>query len=157
MAEVGTGLGNLPILGSCPAGSPDGADDFAVDNNREATLDRGRSAKAERSHTDAALRDQIFKDSARPAKVERRLCLVLGDANRTVLRVIELVGYPGIFGKRCLSPPSSTHGWALSQKISIPGFTQLESSSVPAMIIATLGMTSASSIRVDPHSGQKRR
>jgi hypothetical protein len=88
MAEVGTGLGNLPILGSCPAGSPDGADDFAVDNNREATLDRGRSAKAERSHTDAALRDQIFKDFARPAKVERRLCLVLGNANRAILRIV---------------------------------------------------------------------
>ena len=73
------------------------------------------------------------------------------------LRVIELVGYPGIFGKRCLSPPSSTQGCALSQNISIPGFTQLESSSVPAMIIATFGMTSASSISVDPHSGQKRR
>lgn len=77
MAEVGTGLGDLPILGNCPAGSPD----FAVDNNRGATLDRGRSAKAERSHTDAALRDQIFEDFARPAKVERCLCLVLGDAN----------------------------------------------------------------------------
>ena len=47
--------------------------------------------------------------------------------------------------------------WALSQKISIPGLTQLASSSVPAMIIVTFGMTSASSISVDPHSGQKRR
>jgi hypothetical protein len=73
----GTGLGDLPTLGNCSAGSPD----FAVDNNREATLDRGRSAKPERSHTDAALRDQIFEDFARPAKVERCLCLVLGDAN----------------------------------------------------------------------------
>ena len=45
----------------------------------------------------------------------------------------------------------------LSQKISIPGFTQLASSSVPAMIIVTFGMTSASSINADPHSGQKRR
>jgi len=107
----------LAILGSCPAGSPDGADYFAVDKSG--------------SH----LRSGSLREA----------------------RVIEFVGYPGIFGKRCLSPPSSTHGWALSQKISIPGFTQLESSSVPAMIIATLGMTSASSISVDPHSGQKRR
>jgi hypothetical protein len=38
-----------------------------------------------------------------------------------------------------------------------PGFTQLESSSVPAMIIVTLGIISASSMSVDPHSGQKRR
>ena len=65
--------------------------------------------------------------------------------------------HPGIFGKRCLSPSRLTQGWALSQKISIPGLTQLASSSVPAMIIVTFGMTSASSISVDPHSGQKRR
>src|SRR5271169_4051751 len=71
-------------------------------------------------------------------------------------RLADLI-YPGIFGKRCLSPPSSTQGCALSQKISIPGLTQLASSSVPAMIIVTFGMTSASSISVDPHSGQNRR
>jgi len=63
----------------------------------------------------------------------------------------------GIFGKRCLSPPRVTHDWALSQKISVDGSTQLGSSSVPAMIIVTSGMTSASSISADPHSGQKRR
>ena len=63
----------------------------------------------------------------------------------------------GIFGKRCLSPPSCTQGWALSQKISMFGFTQLESSSVPAMIIVTFGMASASSVTDEPHSGQNRR
>jgi hypothetical protein len=38
---------------------------------------------------------------------------------------------PGIFEKRCVSPPSCTHRCALSQKSCIAGFTQLESSSVP--------------------------
>src|SRR6516165_5065991 len=38
-------------------------------------------------------------------------------------RLADLI-YPGLFGKRCLSPPNSTQGWALSQKISIPGLTQ---------------------------------
>src|SRR5215471_10092093 len=63
----------------------------------------------------------------------------------------------GIFGERRLSPPSCTHGCALSQKISLSGLTQLASSSVPAMIIVTFGKISASSISADPHFGQKRR
>ena len=69
----------------------------------------------------------------------------------------QLAGTGGIFGERRLSPPSCTHGCALSQKISLSGLTQLASSSVPAMIIVTFGMISASSISGDPHSGQKRR
>jgi hypothetical protein len=43
-----------------------------------------------------------------------------------------LAGAGGIFGERRLSPPSCTHGCALSQKISLSGLTQLASSRVPA-------------------------
>ena len=46
---------------------------------------------------------------------------------------------PGIFGKRFMSPPRCTQDCALSQKISIAGFTQLASSSVPAPSITTSG------------------
>jgi hypothetical protein len=72
-------------------------------------------------------------------------------------RAAQLAGIGGIFGERRLSPPSCTHGWALSQKISLAGLTQLASSSVPAIIIVIFGMISASSISADPHAGQKRR
>jgi len=67
------------------------ANDFAVDNNREAALDWGRSTETERAHADAALRYQIFQYLARPAEIERRLRLVLSNADRTVLCVVEPV------------------------------------------------------------------
>jgi len=81
-------------------------------------------------------------------------------SSRRVLRPsgeTQLAGIGGIFGERRLSPASCTHGWALSQKISLAGFTQLASSSVPANIIVIFGMISASSMSADPHAGQKRR
>src|SRR5207248_3730486 len=88
---VRAGFGDLSVLRSSPAGSSDGPDDFAVDNNWEAALDRGRSTKTERAHADAALRYQIFENFARPAEIERRLRLVLSNADRTVLCVVEPV------------------------------------------------------------------
>ena len=86
--------------------------------------------------------------------------MVQAPHSRTLLltnAAAQLAGSGGIFGEWRLSPPSCTHGCALSQKISLSGLTQLASSSVPAMIIVTFGIISASSISADPHSGQKRR
>src|SRR5207248_6538358 len=68
-----------------------GPNDFAVHNNRETALDWGRPTKPERAHADAALRYQIFENLARPAEIERRLRLVLSNADRAVLCVVEPV------------------------------------------------------------------
>src|SRR6516225_1194877 len=86
---IGANLGNLSILLSGRAQDTDGSNDLAVGNNWDATLKWGRTAKAERTHTNAALRYQVFKDLARPLEIERGMGFVLGDANTAVLGVIK--------------------------------------------------------------------
>ena len=57
---------------------------------RNPTLERRCSVKGEEPQVEAALRYQIFEHFARPPKIERAVRLVLGDADRAVLRIIEL-------------------------------------------------------------------
>lgn len=80
--------------------------------------------------------------------------LAPGDWATTYRQAVVGCDQPGIFGKRFIAPCRSTHDCALSQNISIPGFTQLESSSVPEPSITTSGSASASSAMDEPHSGQ---
>ena len=55
-----------------------------------------------------------------------------------------------------MPPPSSTQGCALSQKISIVGFSHEVSSNVPARIMLIPGISSGSDRIVDPQFGQNR-
>src|SRR5215472_18377293 len=55
------------------------------------TLERRCSVKGKEPQVEPALRHQIFEHFARPPKIERAVRLVLGDADRAVLRVIELL------------------------------------------------------------------
>ena len=70
---------------------------------------------------------------------------------------LDYLDQPGIFEKRCISPPSCTHRCALSQKSCIAGFTQLESPRVPEVIIAMPGIVPVASAIDEPHSGRNRR
>src|SRR5436190_23159747 len=66
-------------------------------------------------------------------------------------------GIGGIFGKRCIPPPSCTQGCALSQKISMFGLSQEVSSSVPARRAAMPGNAAGSDRIVEPQFGHNRR
>jgi hypothetical protein len=62
---------------------------------------------------------------------------------------------PGIPENLSISPDNPTHGWALSQNISLVGEIQLVSSSVPALTSVRPGKAAASVVMGDPQSGQK--
>src|SRR5215472_11873816 len=87
--SISANLGNLSVLLGGPARDTDGSNDLPVGNNWDPSLEWGGSAKAERTHANAALRNQVFKGFAWSPEIERGIGLVLGDANRAVLGVIE--------------------------------------------------------------------
>src|SRR5262249_41477977 len=98
LRHVGTGLGDLAILNRGCAGGTNGPDNLAIRDERNAALQRRGSASRERTHTQAALRHQVLDHLARTPVVKRAARLVLGDRDRAVLGVVELVEHHDMAG-----------------------------------------------------------
>ena len=117
---VGSGLSDLGVLMRLDAGHTDRADDLAAGHDRHAAFG---DACAERQHAKAhaAAGDRILEHLSRAPKLGRRARLLLGDADRRELRVVEPLQHhevgagiddsdgdaPVVLGRRRLRPRPS--------------------------------------------------
>src|ERR1043166_6023228 len=82
LQSVDAGASDLRILGRQHAGDSDGADDLAVQHDRQATFERDDVLQCEKAKPGAAAGDGIVQHLRRPLEQQRGLRLALGDLDR---------------------------------------------------------------------------
>ena len=84
-----SGLGHLTVFRGLDAGHANGADDFAVVNDRQTALDWKAAGQLQDSQVRAALFERIFEFLGRTAKQGRGLRFFLRDRDAAQLRIVQ--------------------------------------------------------------------